>query len=201
MSTRGLWGIRKNGADKLTYNHCDSYPSWLGVKIVLFISDLTETDLNKLFDSLELVEEDSKPTKEQKVLCKKFGLYNNIVGTRSDDDWYCLLREAQGNFSLYEAIAKESDSKKCRMPFINSNDFIKDSLFCEWAYIINLDTGNLEIWKGFQKKPHKSNRYGITHDSSGYYPCWIVKRIKLDDIRNDKEKYVEFMRHMEDEDE
>jgi len=26
MGTRGLWGIRKDGKDKLTYNHYDSYP-------------------------------------------------------------------------------------------------------------------------------------------------------------------------------
>ena len=28
----------------------------------------------------------------------------------------------------------------------NGNDFITDSLFCEWAYIINLDTNKFEIF-------------------------------------------------------
>lgn len=30
MSTRGIYGFRKNGEDKLTYNHYDSYFSYLG---------------------------------------------------------------------------------------------------------------------------------------------------------------------------
>ena len=34
MGTRGLYGFRKNGIDKLTYNHLDSYPDWLGKKVV-----------------------------------------------------------------------------------------------------------------------------------------------------------------------
>ncbi len=32
MSTRGLYGFRKNEQDKTTYNHSDSYPDWLGRK-------------------------------------------------------------------------------------------------------------------------------------------------------------------------
>ena len=43
MSTRGLWGFRKNDKDMLTYNHSDSYPEWLGKKICEFITDMCET--------------------------------------------------------------------------------------------------------------------------------------------------------------
>ena len=38
---------------------------------------------------------------------------------------------------------------------INSNDFIKNSLFCEYGYIINLDNKSLEFWIGISKKNHK----------------------------------------------
>ena len=37
MGTRGLWGFRKDGKDKLTYNHFDSYPDCLGHTIVEFL--------------------------------------------------------------------------------------------------------------------------------------------------------------------
>lgn len=38
MSTRGIYGWRKNNENKITYNHSDSYPTWLGEKIVEFCS-------------------------------------------------------------------------------------------------------------------------------------------------------------------
>jgi hypothetical protein len=46
----------------------------------------------------------------------------------------------------------------------DSKEFIHDSLFCEWAYCVNLDTGMLEVYKGFQKAPHDKGRY------SGHVP-------------------------------
>ena len=65
MSTRGLYGIRKNGVDKCTYNHSDSYPSWLGKKILEFCANNTIENLEKFFNKIELVDESSKPTEEQ----------------------------------------------------------------------------------------------------------------------------------------
>ena len=52
-----------------------------------------------------------------------------------------------------------------------SIDFIRDSLFCEWAYFYDRDTGVFEIWKGFQKVPDPQNPFGQEKDDDGYYPC------------------------------
>ena len=65
---------------------------------------------------------------------------------------------------------------------IDSQNFIKNSLFCEWGYIINLDDNTLEIWKGFQQKSQKNNRYGC-EKWEGYYPCKNIKKIKLEEIK------------------
>lgn len=53
MSTRGLWGYRKNNEDKLLYNHYDSYPSGLGKEIVEKIKTLGLKGLNKEYETLE----------------------------------------------------------------------------------------------------------------------------------------------------
>ena len=42
----------------------------------------------------------------------------------------------------------------------NDISFIRNSLYCQYAYIVNLDEGVLECYVGFQKKPQKENRYG-----------------------------------------
>ena len=141
MSTRGYLGLKKNGELKGMYNHFDSYPSGLGVYIVDTLNGIDSKDrikvLNDTYDFIQLVDEDSKPTKEQIKLCKDSDVANFIVSTKSEDDWYCLLRETQGNLKVY--IDKV-------IPYmLNGNNFISDTLFCEWYYIINLDTNKLEV--------------------------------------------------------
>lgn len=173
MATRGCYGFYKNGESKITYNHFDSYPSGLGKSIFKFIKSNSIEDLNFYFDNLILVEEKDFPNDyEKKTLDKLDYLYQY-----KDEklNWFQILGSTLGDLDvLNEGL----------FFFINANDFIKESLFCEWGYIINLDTNELEIYKGFQKEPNY-NRYHIdTPSKSGYYNCKLIKSISLDDIYN-----------------
>lgn len=174
MSTRGCYGFRKNGKDKLTYNHYDSYPDGLGRTMVDFCKNTTIDELNEIFDRIILVNEDEKPTAKQIKECKKF--YNGDVGEQSVDDWYCLLYEAQGDLNAYKNGLKY---------MTDNHNFIKDSLWCEYAYIINLDTMELEFWKGFQKEPDVFNRYGVKNDR-GFYPCKLTGSYPLQSLSTEE---------------
>lgn len=90
MSTRGLYGFHKNGIDKLTYNHLDSYPDWLGKKIVEFCKCAGRDGMNSLFDHIELVSEDAKPTPKQIEYCMEHDL--GVDG----GDWGWTLCPNQG---------------------------------------------------------------------------------------------------------
>ena len=179
MSTRVLYGIRIYGIDKCTYNHLDSYPSGLGRKVLEFCANNTIENLEKFFNKIELVDESSKPTEEQIKKCVEAGYYSGVVSTKSVDDWYCLLRNLQGNFDEYQDLIDNDEAKTIFMTDCIS--FIKDSLFCEYAYIINLDDEVLEFYEGYQKEAQKGNRYGETEED-GYYPCKLVFAISLDEI-------------------
>ncbi|MBQ6632266.1 MAG: hypothetical protein IJH63_01520 [Methanobrevibacter sp.] len=142
MSTRGYYGIKKRGELKGSYNHWDSYPSGLGKDLVKELNKIKKDDrlkvLNETFDYIELIDSNIPPTEEQKEVCQKANVVDLGVSNRSLDDWYCLLRKTQGDLSTY--INKI-------VPYMeNGNSFLDDSLFCEWAYIINLDTNKLEIY-------------------------------------------------------
>lgn len=173
MGTRGIYGFRKNGKDKLTYNHWDSYPSCLGNTMLEFCKDTSIDEMNNICDRIVLVDEESKPTDEQIEVCRSFA--DTSVSTGRIDDWYCLLRDLQGEPSEWKKISGP-------IYMIDNHEFIKDSLFCEYGYIINLDTNKLEFWVGFQKSPRKRNRYGCEPDESGYYPCRMVSSYALEDI-------------------
>ena len=138
MSTRGLMGVRVNGVEKLSYNHSDSYPEGLGIEVVYdvkrMVGDLASW--RRLAEDLILISGDDKPSSDDIAKFMSFGDFS--VGTRSPDDWYCLLRAFQGN--IHDTL------KMGRM--IDSREFFLDSLFCEWAYIIDFDVETFQVYRG-----------------------------------------------------
>jgi hypothetical protein len=208
MGTRGACGFRIDGNDKITYNHYDSYPAGLGADIIDFIKKTPDSELISIADNIILVEETDTPTPEQIEECKNFA--DLQVGAQTEANWYCLLREAQGDLSAYKINYKKADIND-DMAFdfepnekheavenglrymINSASFLLDSLFCEWAYIINTDTKKLEIYKGFNKEPVEG-RYSNSKlpdftrrdgevIKTEYYGVILLKEIPLDELR------------------
>lgn len=147
MGTRGAIGFIVDGKEKVTYNHYDSYPSSLGLEVLEFIAKTKIEEIREGARKIEIVDEGSKPSAEQKARLKEFTDLG--VAGQSDDDWYCLLRQAQGNLGAH---------LKCGV-MTDSHQFLSDSLFCEWAYLINLDTGKLEVYRGFNRNPKGAGRY------------------------------------------
>jgi hypothetical protein len=179
MSTRGFYGMRKNGVLKGSYNHSDSYPSYLGAALAKEIWKNRRNNLfffAKGFERVELVKNDSEPTKAQIAKCLKAGVVNKGVGNQSENDWYCLLREAQG--SLVKAIELGV--------MIDGQEFLKDSLFCEWAYILDIDKKKLEVYRGFQssgKKETLTRKDGSTYEQTKYDPVKLLIEVDVKDLR------------------
>jgi len=135
MGTRGLYGFCKNEEFKLAYNHYDSYPSWLGEEVLSYARAKSVKELNKIFDSIKMINVDNEPTFSD---IEKWQQYTDLsVGSGSTTDWYCLMRKAQGDLEAFETTGQMPDDK----------EFFNDGLFCEWCYIINLDSNNLEIYR------------------------------------------------------
>ena len=152
VTIRGCYGFHRDGVDKLTYNHSDSYPEGLGANIVEFVRQTSVEEMNQIFDRIQMVNEDKMATPDQVAECYKW--YNGDVSTGQPTEWYALLRNAQGDLNAF---------KEGLRYMIDSSSFMKDSLFCEWAYVINLTTNRLEICKR-------------------YYNVKLVTKFPLDDI-------------------
>ncbi|MBE3579018.1 MAG: hypothetical protein IMW83_03970 [Caldanaerobacter subterraneus] len=169
MGTRGAYGFYKSGITKVTYNHSDSYPSGLGKNIIEFIKETSVEEMNKIFDSIILVNEDDTPSFEQiKEVSKviETEVYNII-------SWYELLRPVQGDLNIY---------KKGLRYMIDNAEFLKNSAFCEWAYIINPDKNVLEIYRGFQKKPQR-NRYYTKEKCCNCYNVALIIEMPIEAIK------------------
>ena len=67
-------------------------------------------------------------------------------------------------------------------------DFIADGLFCEWVYVVDLDSGMFEIYQGFQFYPSKSRFSSMFEGTvNGYYPPKLVGQWKLDNLPTDSQ--------------
>lgn len=145
MSTRGLTGFRIDGTLKAMYNHSDSYPEHLGQQVVEFckLVDWGNPVIKERVANVKLVQQDAKPS-NKKIL--KYAKY----ATLRDDalclgDWYSLLYGLQGVGILNQVIRGKVKH------MTDDGDFLVDGVFCEWAYIINLDEETLEVWHDGKK--------------------------------------------------
>jgi len=168
-----------DGQDKVTYNHFDSYPTGLGCEVMRAIKYMNMDDITKKkIGDIVLVQEGEEVSPSIKAKIKNRIKPNLNVSLRSEDDVYCLMRNAQGKLDRYLEIGV----------MIDSSSFLLDSLFCEWAYIANIDTGKLEVYRGFNKKP-AVGRYGNileskpSHREAEYYGVALIAEIPFEKIR------------------
>jgi hypothetical protein len=189
MGTRGSLGFIVDDKPYLNYNHFDSYPDVLGEEVLNFIVEINEKNGWEKFreNGKNVIQLEGKRVTDTEIQ-ERYKKYSNLsVSDQTLEDPYCLFREIQDSWmnEIYKGELQH---------FFFNNSFIKDSLFCEYAYIINLDTMKLEFYDGFQKKSQKNNRFGETPNEDGYYPSRLIAVFNLNNINSDNvEEYVNKM--------
>ena len=89
-----------------------------------------------------------------------------------DDEYYLVANKN----TLFDIFSKEK--------FEEYNSFLHDSLFCEFAYIVNLDKEVLEFYIGFNKNPQADGRYAsfYSEPDSVYCGVKLSKEIPLSEL-------------------
>ncbi len=186
MNDQGLIGFRFREQDKLAYNRSGSAPDKLGLQILHELRSVQSWDKveDRVRDLIAIPE--SRPLDESSSLAETElrRHFPDLEYKSAPKNFHQLYQPLQGSLRPY------LDSKLTFMP--DASDFIYDSLHCDWAYITNLDSGLLEVWKGSQLEPdsednrvvEEPNRYGHEADQMGYYPCAMVRDYDLQDLPN-----------------
>ena len=105
----------------------------------------------------------SKTNKEELI-----SFFNEIVFDDKNDVW-------------------DDNNRKMNKSFQEDSAFLVDSLFCEYAYIVNLDENVLEFYVGFNKDPNAKGRYAklsdpiVIDESRRYYGVALKKTFPLDE--------------------
>jgi hypothetical protein len=202
MGTRGSTFVQLDGQYKVAqYGQWDHYPSGQGAIALHFLHSLkTESDLQKFRQKVRaLIPITEKELEDRWVECGAARDASGIsfgVSDRMKAKYPHLQRDCGAK--VLELIAKD------KIPDSNVQldlEFPKDSLFCEWAYVIDLDKNTFEVYKGFNKRPLLKNArfyFDGYHDdklhdpkeynkkSKGkpyhYYPIRLKKSYRLDKL-------------------
>lgn len=179
MGTRHLTAVVLDGKYRVAqYGQWDGYPSGQGETVCTFIQE--KMDLEKFKAALrecEFVASD-----EIKALWVECGadpgsdFVNMEVSERFRTKYPQLSRDTGAG--VLELI-QDGGARKLQ----NSISFAGDSLFCEWAYVLDLDNNVLEVYKGFNKEPLAEgerfcNPGGIELErgSKEYYPIRLYRK-------------------------
>jgi hypothetical protein len=130
MGTSGNMAFVVDGQTKAGYVHYDAYPSELGANVLAWLRiEHAKPETLDAVRKLVVVNDETTPTVEQQAALAKYA--NTNVSMKSLDDWYCLLRECQGNPALtLEAGYMYGDTKLA--PY-------RTGYFGEYTYIVDFD--------------------------------------------------------------
>lgn len=119
MSTRGVYGFKINNELKVIMSPYDSYPQGLGLDIINFLNKLDLDRLIKKVQALQCIPE-------------------SLIKDNSLADKELWVKPKEVLQGIYTGTIQS---------FFNAQEFLQDPLFCEYSYIINLDTKELECYE------------------------------------------------------
>lgn len=169
MGTRGAFGVIIGEKEKIGYNQYDSYPGGKGVQNLRWLRGVVQEEyidsVKALADACVVVSDEKVPTAKDVRRLKPFT--DLSVSEQSTKDWYCLTRGTHGDIA---------QMLRCGY-ILDSAEFPLDSLFCEWAYILDLDLEVFEVYAGFRKELPAKGR-------------WAGRPTADEDLENFKEHLV-----------
>jgi hypothetical protein len=184
MGTRNLTVvIQKEKPVIAQYGQWDGYPEGNGVTILTFLRN--KKRVKKLTDKLKNVrfttkEDEDKAQKFMESIGCPYGWMTQEKANLYHKAYPYMSRDIGA--SILETIANSKDKE---ILLTNSINFAGDSLFCEWAYVIDLDKGQLEVYEGFnQKSLGDDERFKDIpkNDDNEYTPVKCIKKYDLDKL-------------------
>lgn len=200
MGTRHLTIVQKKGEYRVAqYGQWDGYPEYTGKKVLEFCKEHLST-------------QEGRDTFGEKVCGCKF-----VSDEMVDDIIEGVNRRVNGydeNYrphwaEIYPQFSRDTGCDILNL-VLNSNngmllqntiEFIKDSLFCEWAWVIDLDKNTFEAFRGFNRRHlGKSQRfYKFDNEKDAKWkPCRFVAGWNLDNLPTE-EHFMEAFKESDDE--
>lgn len=198
MGTRHLIAVYADGTHRIAqYGQWDGYPSGQGLNILKFLRTCNiDIFKDKLLKTRFI---SGKKAYEEKY--KKLGI-------EVDENGYVTMDDGDKFSKAFPELSRDTGSKILDLVYKSENglelkdaiDFAADSLFCEFAYVIDVDERTFEVYEGFNKIPlDESERFfylspknhiegkdaAENTQNSEYEPVKLIARFSLNDLPDD----------------
>ena len=157
MGTRNLTMVISNGKPKVAqYGQWDGYPDGQGKTILSTLKRIDAAGewakFKTKIDNLNwLTDKQAKKIDADKLWDIHYPYLSRDAGGKIIEAIHF------GKMTVSEDYNKKTEVKVNIIGLTNSEDFANDSLFCEWAYVVDLDKNTFEVYKGFNLSPLKNN--------------------------------------------
>ena len=199
MGTRGLTMVVSKGKTRVAqYGQWDHYPSGQGRTALEFLHNVDFKQFAKKLYRCKFVKR--KKQKEINSFLESLGCANGWMTMAQAEQYknqFPYLSRDHGAGIL--ELIMESEDKEIWL--YDQTNFAADSLFCEYAYVIDLDKRTFEIYSGFNtsevdpserfsylKGKNKENDYGVIRHMKTYS---LDNLPTVEDYLEEMEKFAE----------
>lgn len=201
MGTRNLTIVVHNQEVKIAqYGQYDGFPNYLGVKLLKFFSNPENTkNLKEILPKVRLWNEQDQ--KLQDEFLESIGCKNGILNDKQKEEFKkkypFRYRERYGKLTegqILEVLLEFHHLDE--LVTTDAYDFASDSLFCEWAYVIDYDKNSFEVYKGLNTSGiSEEDRFFHLYDGENdYYPVKILASFPLDNLPDENEFLLQCLR-------
>ncbi|PNS14483.1 hypothetical protein CAC42_3769 [Sphaceloma murrayae] len=198
MGTRSLTLVYHNGKYVIAqYGQWDGYPEGNGVKILTFLLDPTNlpkllANLDNLYVPDEAELEEYNRQAEQVSSAAHEARYDREAYAQLNFDEQRIVQDRMSNplKIVCPSLSRDTGAgilqlvaeTKARVPIQLEPDFIEDTLFCEWAYVVNVDEGELEAYAGNHVGMEGRHSFADRKSRPALMGLW-----RLDDLPSEKQ--------------
>lgn len=195
MGTRNLTAVYVDGEYKIAqYGQWDGYPGGQGKTCLNFAKKVLTNKIGREAFA-ERVRACSWITKEE------IASINDQIRRDMIKDWKKVWPELSRDTcaDILELVAESEKGLKLKNDIV----FAADSLFCEWAWVIDLDAGTFEGFKGF------NDSHGLTQDDrfyflnnkaeGSYHPVKLAAKWSLDELPEEEDFLAAFKQEEDEE--
>lgn len=190
MGTRHLIAVYVDGKHKVAqYGQWDGYPSGQGTTALNFLRSLDTLDKVDAF--------------REKVRATVFAADEEIQAkwkeVGADDSGWVGIEVSEKFAKRYPQLSRDTgaavlgiiNDSEPGIVLKDSLDFVTDGLFCEWAYVVDLDANVFEVYEGLSaSKGETKGRFSSltpAADNNGYGVVTLVKSYPLSALPTEKE--------------